>query len=73
MKILSSAAIRNIDAQTNQYDNITSDEWTNITIKTGSPGNLEGHTAVIIDNGMYIIGGHRSGSTLPNIHCYICE
>lgn len=53
--------------------NITSDEWTNIPIKIGSPGNLKGHTAVIIDNGMYIIGGFRSGSTLPNIHCYICE
>lgn len=52
---------------------ITSDEWTDITNKTGYPGNLEGHTAVIIDNGMYIICGLKNGATNPNIYCYICE
>jgi len=51
---------------------ISSDEWTTITVQTGSPGTLSYHTAVAIDNGMYILGGYNTASS-ASVYCCICE
>lgn len=50
---------------------ITSDEWTTI-IGSGSPGSVELHTAVVIDKGMYIIGGYTTTAS-GLVYCCICE